>query len=168
MATIVSPNMSTGYNQISSASRAQAPVQGNDMLALIAQMLQAQQQQQQSRAAMQREALNAPRRGMSGGIIDPTTGQEAGNPFNNGFFLSPQARMDKIGASWNAQAPQAPPTLRPNTQLQSPSNVQTIGNPDLFGLNGPQGKNQRILHSPYGTGSSKLGPTKKGSAFGFT
>jgi len=138
------------------------------MLSLIIKMLQAQQQQQTGRAAMQREALTPVHRGMSGGIIDPTTGKEAGNPFDNGFFLGGNARAqretDVLGGNrlgqtgLQLQGGMASPL--PPAQPPAPTfDMQTVGDP----IN-----QQRKLTGAYGTGSSKLmRPKKSGAQFAF-
>lgn len=60
-----------------------------DILAIMQAMMQAAQQQGQTRLQGQREFLQSQqpqRRGMGGGLIDPVSGREAGNAFDNGFF----------------------------------------------------------------------------------
>jgi len=62
------------------------------MLALVQAMLAGKTDAQALRNAGQREALAPVHRGMGGGIIDPTSGKEAGNAFNNGTFLGADER----------------------------------------------------------------------------
>lgn len=155
-----------GYNSITSRPR-QQPVQGGDMLQLILQMLQAQQQQQSGRAAMQREALNPVRRGMGGGVIDQTTGQEAGNPFNNRFFLNGAQRAQREQDVLQG-APYHPPmaAFGPD-KSQVPAPII----PDAYGADGMPMRNT-LGQNPYGTGRAlQMGaqpqkPKRLGSSFG--
>ena len=157
MGAIVDPQIQYGaHNSITSRPR-QQPVQGDQMLQLIMQMLQGQTQMQQGRAAQQREALNPVHRGMGGGIIDQTTGKEAGNPFDNGFFLSGAQRAQRE-ASVLGGAPQPGTPFTPPQPPMPTGAIQTVGNPDTELFHGPQGLNFRQLTSIYGTGASKLGP----------
>lgn len=71
------------------------PSTGFDPIAYIQSLMQLAAQNQQSQGSQMREALSPNHHlGMSGGIIDPTSGKEAGNPFDNGFF---QSRDQRIG-----------------------------------------------------------------------
>ncbi len=106
----------------------------NAMLAAFAQMMQAQQQGQ---LGMQREALGQNNKlGMYGGRVDPITGKEANNPFDNGFFKTgaeraqveqnrgvqaqPQAQNPYYQQMIAAQQPPPPqPAILPQTALMS-------------------------------------------------
>lgn len=155
-----SSNMSTPYGQRTSSPGVHPGlhgqgVQGQDMLALIQAILQAQQQTGMQRGAQQREGLTDVHRSTGGGIIDPTTGKDPSNPFDNGFFGP------------NALKPVAPTPVMPQTQPMGagPSSVTPTN-----GMN--------FLDSPYGKGYAGVpqGPTmppkpmakRPGSSFNFT
>lgn len=97
-----------------------------DLNSIFQQFLaqQAQQQQQGGANALdlqrlrmqgQREQNTDVHRGMSGGIIDPTTGKEAGNAFDNGFF------HPHVGPTYNDMSPAGTAAAFDTTMAQNPS-----------------------------------------------
>lgn len=107
---------------------------GFDMNAMIAAFSQMQQQQMQGRLQGQREFLQSQQpthRGMGGGLIDQTTGKEAGNPFDNGFFKSPQERQQIIDTRSQGMPTHA--TLDPRSSAEAASQAS----PNPFQLSGP-------------------------------
>jgi hypothetical protein len=87
-----------------------APQGGFDLAALMQLVLGGQQQAQQAQLGAQREALGGVKLGRYGTPVNPVTGVEQGNPFDNGFFKTNEQRQGVI-ADRQASMPQA-------TQLQ--------------------------------------------------
>lgn len=86
---------------------------GFDMNAMIAAFAQMQQQAAQARLQGQREFLQSQQpihRGMGGGMIDPTTGKEGGNPFDNRFFRTPSERQQITNTRTQGMPMSVPPT----------------------------------------------------------
>lgn len=164
-----SPNMSTPYGQRSSQSsinpglHPHGGVQGQDMLALIQAILQAQQQTGAQRGAQQREALTPVHRGMGGGIIDPTTGKDPSNPFDNGFF-SPSA-LKPVAPS--PVLPPAPPPSAAPSSVTSANNMNFLNSPHGTGYAGvPQGAAPPPKPKRPGASFNFMGSPRPGTKFG--
>lgn len=96
---------------------------------MIAAFAAMQNAQAQTRLQGQREFFQSQQpvhRGMSGGVIDPSTGREGGNPFDNGFFKTPAERQQiidtrSVGMPGGPAMPQAQPQQQqPMPQPQMP------------------------------------------------
>lgn len=96
-----------------------------DMNAMLAAFVQMMQAQQQGQLGQQREALGQNNKlGMYGGRLDPITGKEANNPFDNGFFKSAgerqQIEQNRGIASMPGPASLATNPYYPQTPQQQP------------------------------------------------
>lgn len=154
-----------------------------DINALLAAFAHMQQQQGQTQLQGQREFLQSQQPqhlGIGGGAIDPQTGREAGNAFDNGFFKTPQQRQQVIDQ--RSVGMPGVSSLQTNPYFQS----QGMGAEDAFQAS-PQAfhpspfsfQMPQPLTTPFGTPQTdqrnlqqnkqmyRPGAARKGSSFGF-
>lgn len=106
----------------------QAPVNGEQMMAMFQQMLNAQQQQGTARQGAAREASGGIRRDAGGMPIDQTGAGFFGGPVT---ALSPEARQAKIQNHWNNLG------YTPLSPGQVPQRNDQASNPYAMGPLGP-------------------------------
>ena len=98
---------------IPTAPPASAPPPAFDMNSMMAAFAQMLQQSGAQRLGQQREALQGVRLGRYGTPVDPVSGKEQGNPFDNGFFRSPAERSAVDAAHAPSMGFTAPPVPAP-------------------------------------------------------